>query len=449
MRSLVAVRDQACPTFGRMRYQQALALVLFAGVFGTGCKKEPANEPPRITLLSPSEFASVALPDTVVVQVEASDDHGLTQVSVTLLDANGIPVVGGASASASGTSATRSLALPITAEQITSGQYQLLAVASDGELTGRDSRLLHVSAIPLRVRSIFTVADQGAGTVALYRTDSLGQTAVAATWPMDFGGAAISSIAQRLCVAGASTGDLQTLYAENLAPAWQLPNQSAIAAPWFTSVDLCADGRLYVGQDNGTLRAFNPANGVGGTTITLPELFRAQQAISVADRVVTTERHFVTQEQRVGIYYRISGVAVASQPLDLSPVGLFMRDEDHVLLFGNRSGQGLVLDRNLGGGGTWEAYAWPTAIRAVERLSEMDWLVALANGELRRYEYGGGSIALGTAPLLHCLVYEPVNGVVYGGADGQVLAIDPGTGANTASWSVSGPVRRVLPLHNR
>lgn len=424
-------------------------MALLAGVLCAGCRKEPADEAPRITILSPSEFASVALPDTLIVQVEASDDRGLAQVSVSLLDANGITAIPGAAMTVSGTSTTVSLPLPITSEQLNSGQYQLLAMASDGALTGRDSRALHVSAIPLRVRSVFTVVDQPPGTVALYRTDSLGQTTVAATWAMDFGGAAVASPAQRLFVAGAATGDLRALYPDNLATAWQLPNQSAIGAPWFTSVDLCADGRLYVGQDNGTLRAFTPSNGTGGTTITLPAQFRTQQAITVNELVVTTERHFVTQEHRLGSYYRQSGVAVASQPLDLSPVGLYMRDGDHVLVFGNRNGQGLVLDRTLSGGGTWEAYTWSTPISAVERLTDAEWLVAFTDGELRRYVYGGGSIAIGNTPLLHTMALEPVSGLVYGGAEGQVLQIDPGSGAVAPAWSVAGTARRVLPLHNR
>lgn len=432
-----------------MRYQQALALVLFAGVLGTACKKEQANEAPRITILSPSESASVSVPDTVIVQVEASDDQGLAQVSVSLLDANGIPVVGGASTSASGTSATRSLALPIVSEQLTGGPYQLLAVASDGELTGRDSRTLHLVPVPLRLRCAFTVVEQGGATVALYRTDSLGQTTIAATWPMDLGGAAISSMSQRLFVGGGSTGALMALWPNDLATAWQLPNQSSIGAPWFTSVDLCGDGRLYVGQDNGTLRAFTAANGVGGTTITLSDLFRTQQTITVNDLVVTAEHHYVSQEQRLGIYYRLSGVPVTSQPLDLNPVNLYMRDGDHVLVFGNRNGQGMVLDRTLSGGGTWEAYTWPTAITAVELLTDGEWLVALDNGELKRYTYGGGSIGIGTAPVVHHLAYEAVSGLVYGCAEGQVVQINPASGSVATAWTVSGAVRKVLLLHNR
>ncbi|MCC6840825.1 MAG: hypothetical protein IT230_11755 [Flavobacteriales bacterium] len=432
-----------------MRYQQALAIALVAGVFNAGCKKEPANEAPRVSIITPSEFASVTLPDTVLVEVEASDDQGLAQISVTLLDANGIPVAAGASAAVSGTSASRTLALPITSEQLNSGVYQLLAVASDGSLTGRDSRQLQVTAIPLRVRSVFTLVEQGANSLALYRTDSLGQTTVAATWPMDLGGAAISSAAQRLVVAGAVTGDLRAMHPDDLATAWLLPNLGSIGAPWFTSVDLCADGRLYAGQDNGTLRAFTASNGVGGTTITLPDLFRTQQAITVEDRVVATERHFVTQEQLLGIYYRQSGVAIASQPLAVQPIGLFMRDADHVLIFGNSGAQGRVLDRTLSSGGTWEAYTWGSTIAAVTRLSDGEWLVALASGELARYAYGGGSISVGTAPLLHAMAYEALDGLVYGCADGQVLLINPLTGATMPGWSVSGSARCVLPLYNR
>lgn len=433
-----------------MRYQQALLLPVFAGVLCAGCRKEQANGAPGITILQPAEFASVALPDTLMVTVQAQDDHGLVQVAVTLLDANGIPVVATASASASGTSATRTIALPIVSEQLESGPYKLLATAYDGELAGKDYRSIHISAVPLRVRMVFTLAAPQPGTVDLYRTDSTGQTVLAASFSMDLGGAAVSSLAQRLYVAGAATGPMWALLPDQLGTAWQLPNLSSIGAPWFTSVDLCADGRVYVGQDDGTLRGYTAANGTGGSVAHLSPGFRATRCATVGDLLVSTQRHFVTQENRLGIHFRLSGSLVQEQPLDVDPVGLYVRDAEHVLVFGNRNGQGRLLDRTLVGGGTWEAYVWPQPISAVAAVGSQSWLVALADGGLQRFTYGGsGAVPLGSTPVLSTLAFDAVNGWVYGGTGFQVLRIDPGSGATEPAWTVNGPVLRVLPLLNR
>lgn len=432
-----------------MRFQQALAIAAIAGISATACKKDPANEQPRISILLPATGASATVPDTLLVKVQASDDLGLERVYVALLDANGIPAVGGVSAPASGTSATITLELPIVSQQLAGGLYTLRATASDGSLTGWDARSLHITAAPLRLRAMYSLAQPTAGSVALYRTDSTGQTTLAATWGMDLGGAAISSFAQRLFIAGGATGSLSALDPDGLLPVWQVPNQSAIGVPWFTSVDLCDDGRLYAGMDNGTVHGYTAATGTGGTVASLQEQFRAERCITFGDQLICTAHHFLTGERRLYIFHRTTGAQLAVQALSIDPVGLFTRDAGHVLLFGNSNGQGRVLDRTLDGGGNWEACTWGTTITAVVRTAPNAWLVALASGELTRYSYGGGALPLAGTPVLHTLAYDDVNGRAYGGADGQVIALDPATGATIGTAAVNGTVVRVLPLYNR
>ncbi len=433
-----------------MRYQQALLLPLLLAAILGACKKERGNAKPQVAIISPPENASVSIPDTLLVKIEASDDRGLQQVAVTLVDQDNVPVLAGVSATAHGTSATMTLELPIIDEQLASGAYKLYATASDGELIGKDWRNLHVSAAPLRLRAVFTVTEPAPGNVALYRTDSTGQTTLARTWPIDLAGAGISAAAQRLFIAGGVSGDLQALEPDGLGTVWSRPNLSSTGIPWFTSMDVCADGRVYVGQADGTIQGFLAGNGTGGAGGTLPEMFRALQAVTMGDLLLATERHFVTGEHRLGIYYPQSGTMASTQVLDVDPVALFPRDAGHALIFGNRSGQGRVLDRTLSGGGTWEAYSWPSPITAVVRLSELTWLVALANGDLERFTYNTiGSIHIGNSPVLGTMALDPVNGRVYGGTDGQVLLIDPMNGTTAPGWPVDGQVRKVLPLTNR
>lgn len=415
-----------------------------------GCRKEAANEKPHISILSPAGDASVSIPDTLLVTVAATDDIGLERVAIGLLDQNYIPVIPGTSVPASGTSATVTLALPITSEQLASGVYKLMATASDGSLVGRDWHDLHITAAPLRLQAVFTVTEPAPGTLSLFRTDSTGQTTVAGSWPMDFAGAAVSSSAQRVFVAGSVTGNLKALAPDGQSLVWDRPNLAPPGFPWFTSVDLCDNGYLYVGHADGTIRGFRPGDGSGGSGATMPETFHCLQSTTMGDLLLTTERHFVTGEHRVGIYYWRSGTMAATQPLDLEPVGLFPRDAGHALIFGNRNGVGRVLDRTLNGGGNWEAYTWQAPITAVERVSGLTWLVALANGDLQRFTYGGtGSLSIGSGPVLGTMAMDPLNGWVYGGTEGQVVLIDPLNGTFTDGWAVNGTVRKVLPLLNR
>lgn len=432
-----------------MRYQHALLLPAFCGVLLSACRKEPANEAPQITITLPAEGTSITVPDTLMVTLQASDDIGLSQLAVSLLDQNQVPVGISASRTVSGKSATVTLALPIVSEQLPSGSYTLYATAYDGSLTGNDFLNVHLSAVPLRVRAVFTVVEN-AGSTVLYKTDSTGLTTAVQTWPMDLGGAAVSSAAQLLFVAGGATGNMQALSPDGLGTAWQLPNQGSIGAPWFTSVDLAGDGQLYVGQDNGTLHGFLAENGTGTCTATLPEQFRATSSLVSGDLLICTERHFVTQEQRIGIYFRSTGALQQTQTLDLDPVRLFDRDGQHILIFGNRNGHGVVQDRSIIGGGGWEPYTWPVPVTAVEHVGGDQWLVALANGDLQRFTFSNaGSLGIGNTPVLNTLAINPVTGLVYGGGNGQVVQINPSTGAVSQAWSVAGNVRKVLPLLNR
>lgn len=433
-----------------MRYEQALLLPAFFALCCTACKKDQTDEAPHVRILSPADGASITLPDTLLVTLQATDDLGLEHLSVSLLDQNYIPVVAGVGAAVSGTSATVTLALPILSEQLASGDYKLFASVTDGTNSGKDFHALQVTAVPLRLRAVFTLTSPGTGSTALYRTDSAGQTLQAGLWPMDLGGAAISAGAQQLYVAGGATGNLQAVLPANLGLAWQLPNLSNNGLSWFTSLDLCTDGRLYVGQGDGSLRGYIAATGTGVMTAMLPELFRSQQAVTSGDLVICAERHFVTQEERIGIYFRQSGALQQLQALDLLPVRMFASGPDQLLVFGNRNGQGHVQARSIADGGGWEPYTWPGTITAVEQTGPGTWLVALSSGSLQRFTLANaGSVGIASTPVLHALAYDAVNQWVYGGADGQVFIINPGTGAVAPGWAVTGTVVRVLPLLNR
>jgi hypothetical protein len=198
------------------------------------------------------------------------------------------------------------------------------------------------------------------------------------------------------------------------------------------------------------LRCYQAVNGTGTFTADLPVDFRSEQTVVVNDLLLCTVRHFVTGEQRLAIFQRSSGQPQGSQPLGLIPVRLFERDAQHTLIFGNQDGQGRVQDRNILGGGGWEAYIWQSEITAVAQVGTSTWLVALADGDLQRFTYDDdGSLSIGSTPVLYDMRYDPASGAVFGGTDGQVIAIDPTSGTVISDFAVNGTVRKVLPLRNR
>jgi hypothetical protein len=436
--------------FAVMRYEQSLIWAAFFGLLVTGCKKEPVDEPPHISITSPTENYSFNVPDTLLITLAVSDDHEVTQVTVGLLNADNIPVVTGVSAVPANGQGSVTLALPVLSQQLESGPYKILATASDGNNSARQLLPVQLNGMPLRLRAVFTVTEQSSNSVALYRTDSLGQTTLATTWPMDFGGAAISSSAQQLYVAGGVSGAFQALDADNLATVWQVPNQSSIGFPWFTSVDVGADGRVLLGTQDGTLRGLNAENGIGGAVGNLPIGFHAVQSITTGNFIISVIENTITQEKRLGTFFSSSGALAESQVLTIDPVVVLPRDEQHVLLYGSIAGQGVVQDRTVSGGSYWEPYTWSAPVIAAARISSDVWAVALQNGELHRFSYAGASSMQIAAGLqIQQMAFDEVNGVLYVGSVNLLQAINPQTGAILAAWPLSGEVRKVLCLLNR
>lgn len=74
---------------GAMR--QGIVILLLAACIGwAGCRKpEPDTVPPRITVLQPSDGTAIHVLDTLVVQLEVTDETGLQNVLVELVSAEG------------------------------------------------------------------------------------------------------------------------------------------------------------------------------------------------------------------------------------------------------------------------------------------------------------------------------------------------------------------------
>ncbi|MBK9422395.1 MAG: hypothetical protein IPN44_15315 [Flavobacteriales bacterium] len=433
-----------------MRYQRSMVWAAMFGLFAAGCKKEPVDEPPRISITSPTENFSFNVPDTLQVTVTVSDDHAVTQVTVSLLDANNVQVVAGVSAVPPGGQGTITLALPVLSQQLGTGAYKILATASDGNTSAKQLLPVQLNGVPLRLRAVYSVTQQGPSMLALYRTDSLGQTVLATSWSMDYGGAALSSSGQELYVAGGISGAFQAWDVDNLTPVWQRPNQSSLGYPWFTSLDVGADGRVLLGAQDGTLRSLNAVNGNGGAVAYLPVGFHAVQSITAGNLLVSVIANPITLEKRLGTFFASSGALAEDQVLTVDPVAVLPRDEQHVLLFGNAAGHGLVQDRTLSGASYWEPYTWSTPVTAAVRIGTGVWAVALQNGELHRFTYAGpSSLPIASGMQIQQLAYDEANGILYAGSPDMLQAINPQTGAVLASWPLNGDVRKVLCLLNR
>ena len=442
--------DRAQRYFATMGYQHWLLLVTLTATTFSSCKKEEKVRAPVVTIVTPGNGFDLSVPDTLDVVVDVSGEQAIEQVSFTLTNADGVPISAPLYSAPASNPARLEVVIPITSDLLASGRYTLTVQASSGDMHGKDYTEIDIIGTPLRLRRVLAIGRPDEGSVSVHVIDSTGSISLANTLLMDLGGAAVSSAARTFAMVGSIQGPLIAFGPDGVQVPWQKPNLSGSGIPWFTSLDLCADGRYHVGTTDGTLRGYNAATGATERVYDLSVNFRARSTCLVEQRLVVAQVDQTGSAWQLGVYQASSGAMVAEQVLERTVVAMFKRDGTHVLLFGNDNGQGMVEDHDLMNDGGWEPTTWNSNINAVERLDANTYLVALADGSLERFTYSNaGSITIATIADMRDLSLDPASGLIYAAAGTDVLAINPQNGQTLANYGIGVPVHHVLPLLNR
>lgn len=438
------------PYFAAMRYEHRLMAAAMCCMVLLSCKKDKDPTLPVVTILAPGNGFELVVPSTLHVVADVSAEDGLDHVLFSMSNANGFPIIEPFSVVPASNPARVEVDIPITSDLIASGEYTLLVQASAGDGSGRDQVQVAIIGTPLRVRRVFAISEPGANTASLHFVDSTGAVSAASTLAMDLTGASVSSAAQTVAVMGGVQGPLVAYAPDGSTVKWQKPNLGNAGIPWFTSLDLCADGRFYVGTTDGTLRGYNASTGSTERVCDLLANHRSQVSTIVGERLVSAQVDQGTSAWRIVSYQASSGAYITEHSIGQRVVALFPLTDAQVLIFGNTDGVGSLQAHDLDAGGGWEPYAWGAEITAVERLDENTFMVALADGSLERFTWSNaGSVNLATIPDLRDLALNEVNGTLFGAAGDQVIGIQPATGQVLASYPIGAPVRYALPLLNR
>ncbi|HEX2617339.1 MAG TPA: hypothetical protein VHL57_07330, partial [Flavobacteriales bacterium] len=129
---------------------------------------------------------------------------------------------------------------------------------------------------------------------------------------------------------------------------------------------------------------------------------------------------------------------------------VFARTDDQLLLFGNTNGHGVVEERQVDLGGSWQPRTWTQEIITAQRVDSNTWLVALADGGVERFTYSNASsLNIAQVPGIRDMALDPLSGLMYLAAGSQVIAVNSQTGQTAATYPIGGEVRYVLPFFNR
>lgn len=419
---------------------------------GTACRKDGDDSPPSVSITAPGTAYVLVMPDTLTVVASVSDDERIERVTVSLVDANGQPVASPVTVEPSSNPATVSVDLLVTSDLVESGGHLLKVVASDGTGRGEDEQLLEVVAVPRRTRATYLVTTPGFSPVQVLRIDSTGQLGASpvATLAQDIAPSAVSHRGHRLYIGAGVGGQLTALRPDNGAITAQASVQNTLPIPFHTALHVGLNGRLFAATNEGELRRYGTdLQGSGYLAQALPS-HRIVGIVETDQAVLTTQSRYISPVgHSLARYSPTSGVQQDAWVLDKVPVAFFPRNADHVLLFGNRNGQGVVEDRNIDGGGYWEPRIFPDPVLAVAMIDANTYIVS-TGGTLQRFTYNNaGALTIASGIMAEVLAYDEVNGVLLAGEGGGVKAIDPGSGTVLATYVAGGAVVNILPLYSR
>ena len=431
-----------------MRRISKLAVVIGGVLLCLSCKKDKDGTPPKVDIISPSAGSTFAVPDTVHVRVQVSDDRVIESLTVELLNPAGSVVASGGSRSLDATSGTYDFTLILTDERLPSGDHTIVARARDGFNDARDFVEVNVLEAPLRLRALFLAPAFSEESTIITRIDSTGAAAPFVT-VADFNGIAVDGNSQHLFVAGSRYAPLQAIPAANSANTWQVNAPGNDQPEQFTALTVDpTDERVYCATRDGFIRGWTGDGFQRFTAQSLPD-HRCEAIVVMENEVATWQRAIVGGASRI-VTYTPAGTVFEQLPVEHERIALFHRTGSSLMHFANAGGEGLIEDLNISAGGAPVIRTFPgEEIRAVVRLNPNQFIVALENRLVRFDRPLQTVIPLASGISADALAYEAATGSLFIATGTTLLTMDPNTGTIVANSSVGFSVGHILPLLNR
>lgn len=306
-----------------------------------GCKKDVTVAPaPSVNFGTEANELSLQIPDTVVIQVNAEDEAGLQSLSLSLVDVNFQRVGNVQEVSLNGkTTHSQTFSFGITSEQLLSGDYYLLATASNGNSEGRKFIKILLNEAPLRLNGILVVSENGNLTdVTVVKPDFSYQKI---SWPGSYAGGATLAAAESFVAFEADRPQARTLR----APDFNQLGGFVPAVPNTRTRSVTAFGKeiTYAAFENGQILGYakdlKPVFQYSSPSTAFPIfIHRLPQHLLLVEQ----QRADVNAFHMYMIHPVGKGVII-SRPMDFAPVYVYEESPNSLVFFGNRLGKGVVV----------------------------------------------------------------------------------------------------------
>lgn len=378
------------------------------------CKKDTDESGPKITFNTPIENQTFNVYDYVTVNATVTDDIKITEVSVSLLDANEnyahvtIPV------SVSSPTMTVNLQYYLDNIHLETGFYYIKISASDGKNDSYKFQKIYLIAVPKALQTIYVVSNTGSSVTNLSTIDAAFSTITPYhTFSGDCLASSISSYYQEAYMCGNYSGNYTghvLLY--NIPKFTIAPTVSA--NPYFTGY-YSDDKYNYVARYDGTIKGYDYLGGVIYSTTSLSGYY--SQHLCFNSGYMIAEEKALSSSGKMLVTYFSTGSQEKNCSLSQDIVQFCEKDATNVFLFGNIAGQATIqlFDRtnNL----IWNPYPFTLASGSLLCVLQIDsdtYLLGHSNGTIYKYQYSIGSVTpfmMGYTAVK--LKYDVVNNKLY------------------------------------
>ena len=420
-------------------------------VFALGCKKDTDDTPPEVSITSPSFLSDYNALGMVLISGTATDEQALEYVELSIRDLDFRHVVPAVTLTPSSSEFTFSQGVSLDDIHLASGRYYAVVTADDGENQTREFVEIEIFEVPQQTKAILSVTQSSGNVLDVHSIDANDNSTLYYSFPnTNFGGSAVNSYHQQFSVIGSGDGDLQTIETEYVTSAWSVPEGLSGSFPYFTEIDFDREDRLtYVSISNGNEVRGYDKNGSMDV-----------QAFSVTgympETVIGHEEYLLIEENEVGgntwqltTRFRSSGAFHQSTFLPVDAIGMFSREENEVLIFGNASGQAEMHLYYVSGSSFWNVHGLPTGVlNDVTAIDQNTYLLAHQTG-LYVYTYNNNSLVpLATGFNANHVAWDEVNNRIWV-ASGSTLYKYDSAGNQQGTVSQNSTVLDLHVLYNK
>lgn len=347
---------------------------------------------PTISISSPFQNQFFNVFGVIPVKASITDETKISSVSISLVNDQYSPVSPSISVPIQSPSMEINTTYYIDNIHLESGVYYLMVVASDGVNDTRTYQKVSIAAVPKVLKQMFVVSASSYSQTNLSYIDS----AFTSILPYhifsgDYIGSSVSSYYQQAYRCGNYTGNFEGLILEYNSQKFSIASQMS-SSPYFTGF-YNDDKKNYVTRYDGHIIGYDYM-GVSVYNAMASPGFYATALCFNTNYLITAEQDKTSSAKKLVTHYP-TGVAEKQCPITQEVVEFCEMDNDHVFIFGNISGQGVIQLFDRTNNNLWNPYPSSLSggnILSAVKIDEDTYLIGHSNGTVYKYKYQSSSV---------------------------------------------------------